>query len=85
MQRRGGMGGSRIHCNFALHQLSTLFQKFVRARVEKDQGKKVVFVVVPLFCGSLQLVVEPKLFFCSHVCGPRQNLTLGYNMAGIFI
>ena len=46
MQRRGGMGGSRIHCNFALHQLSTLFQKFVRARVEKDQGKKVVFVVV---------------------------------------
>ena len=53
------MGGSRIHCNFALHQLSTLFQKFVRARVEKDQGKKVVFVVV----------LSPLLWFTSTCSG----------------
>ena len=79
------MGGSRIHCNFALHQLSTLFQKFVRARVEKDQGKKVVFVVVvPLFCGSLQLVVESKLFFLFTCLWTKTKLNFRLQHGGNF-
>ena len=36
----GEAGSRRIHCNFALHQLSTLFQKFARAQWWKE-GKTI--------------------------------------------
>ena len=81
MQRHSGRG-RRIHCNFALHQLSTLFQKFARAQWWKEGKtiKKWSLSSLLWFTSTCR----SRNFFFSTCLWTRAAANLMY-MVGIFI
>ena len=78
----GEAGSRRIHCNFALHQLSTLFQKFARAQWWKEGKtiKKWSLSSLLWFTSTCR----SRNFFFSTCLWTRAAANLMY-MVGIFI